>query len=103
MDELEKRLKAEGASITYRQFAKTHHRFTHFGAVEVAREALLRTCRDLGFTICVSCDREHAYCSAPCRVDGRRASALAARQRHQASPEGRLDHRDASALTANLI
>lgn len=35
-----------------------------------------------------------AYCSLPCRRAGRARSLRAAGQRHQQSPEGRLDHRD---------
>ena len=57
------------------------------------RQRVCRTCGTL-FAICLSCDRGHAYCSAACRVEGRRTSARAARGRHQRSPEGRLDHRD---------
>src|SRR2546427_3044160 len=39
MDEMAERLKAQGAAITHRKFAKTDHGFTHFGTVAVAREA----------------------------------------------------------------
>jgi len=56
----------------------------------------LKTCRRCSrpFTICASCDRGHAYCSSACRGAARRGSVRAARRRHRASPEGRLDHRD---------
>ena len=55
-----------------------------------------RICRQCGrlFAICAACDRGHTYCTPPCRTLGRRRSVRAARDRHQRSPEGRLDHRD---------
>jgi len=52
-----------------------------------------RLCRQL-FFLCPACDRGHAYCSLPCRREGRARSVRAAGRRHQQSPEGRLDHRD---------
>ena len=57
------------------------------------RQKTCRTCHRL-FAICVACDRGHAYCSDACRRAGRRRSVAAAKARHQASREGRLDHRD---------
>jgi hypothetical protein len=57
------------------------------------RQRLCRTCHTL-FAICASCDRGHAYCSGACRAAGRRRIVAAAKARHQASVEGRLDHRD---------
>ena len=55
-----------------------------------------RICRQCGrlFAICAACDRGHTYCTPSCRTLGRRRSVRAARDRHQRSPEGRLDHRD---------
>lgn len=46
------------------------------------------------FFICSSCYRGQAYCSPACRDRARRDQCRVARRRHQASPEGRLDHRD---------
>jgi len=46
------------------------------------------------FFICVSCDRGHRYCSRDCRERARRHQCRRANERHQQSPEGRLDHRD---------
>lgn len=46
------------------------------------------------FWICRRCDRGHAYCSDQCRAASRREQRRRARQRHERSPEGRLDHRD---------
>jgi len=55
-----------------------------------------RICRTCGtpFGICRHCDRGHRYCSASCRYQGYRQRRCLANQRHQKSPEGRLDHRD---------
>src|SRR5262244_649683 len=50
-------------------------------------------CRAM-FFICSHCDRGHRYCSHPCRLRSRLEQRRAARQRHQRSVEGRLDHRD---------
>lgn len=52
--------------------------------------------RDCGarFFLCRACDRGQCYCSAPCRRRARTLQRRAARQRHQRSPSGRLDHRD---------
>lgn len=50
------------------------------------------------FYVCRHCDRGQVYCSSRCRTAGRRASQRRARRRHQASPEGRLDHRDRQRL-----
>jgi len=46
------------------------------------------------FFVCRRCDRGQVYCSADCRHQARRQSCRRANARHQASPEGRLDHRD---------
>ena len=46
------------------------------------------------FFVCRHCDRGQVYCSADCRRQARRQSCRRANARHQASPEGRLDHRD---------
>src|SRR5215467_6584811 len=46
------------------------------------------------FWICTRCDRGQRYCSAACRLEGRRQQCRDANRRHQGSPEGRLDHRD---------
>jgi acetyl esterase len=70
MDELARRLGAEGAWVTYRQFAKTDHGFTYFGTVEVAREA---------FELL----REHlttAFASPPNTTRAREQVSVAARQ-----------------------
>jgi len=61
-------------------------------------EALrMRACRGCGalFFLCRCCDRGHAYCGDACRQRGRARSRREARARHQSSPEGRADHRDA--------
>lgn len=52
--------------------------------------------RDCGarFFLCRACDRGQRYCSAACRRRARTLQRRAARQRHQRSPAGRLDHRD---------
>ncbi|MBL8207787.1 MAG: hypothetical protein JNM09_26375 [Blastocatellia bacterium] len=52
--------------------------------------------RDCGarFFLCRACDRGQCYCSAACRRSARTIQRRAARQRHQCSPAGRLDHRD---------
>lgn len=46
------------------------------------------------FLVCRSCDRGQRYCSGPCARVGRTDRQRLARRRHQASPEGLLDHRD---------
>lgn len=46
------------------------------------------------FFLCRACDRGQCYCSAACRRRARTSQRRAARQRHQRSPAGRLDHRD---------
>jgi len=46
------------------------------------------------FWICHSCYRGQRYCSLPCHSETRRRQRREANRRHQASPEGRLDHRD---------
>ena len=58
-----------------------------------ARQKSCRRC-NRPFAICAACDRGHAYCSPGCRAAARQACLRAARRRHRASPEGRLDHRD---------
>jgi hypothetical protein len=57
----------------------------------------MRPCHWCGavFFICRCCDRGHAYCSDECRHLGRTRSKREARARHQSTPEGRADHRDA--------
>ncbi len=46
------------------------------------------------FFLCTHCDRGHRYCSPACSARARREQRRRANQRHQRSPEGRLDHRD---------
>lgn len=46
------------------------------------------------FLICKSCDRGDWYCGDECSTTARRESRRRARAKHQASPEGRADHRD---------
>ena len=46
------------------------------------------------FFLCPACDRGQCYCSAVCRQRARTCQRRTARQRHQRSPAGRLDHRD---------
>jgi len=65
----------------------------HGEAVLRARLCLNRACSAL-FFICAHCDRGQRYCSSPCSNEARVRQHRAANQRHQSSPEGRLDHRD---------
>lgn len=57
-----------------------------------------RFCRAQGcgarFFLCRACDRGQCYCCLACRAQARTQQRRAARQRHQRSPAGRLDHRD---------
>ena len=46
------------------------------------------------FFLCRACDRGQCYCCLACRAQARTQQRRAARQRHQRSPAGRLDHRD---------
>jgi hypothetical protein len=46
------------------------------------------------FFVCRACDRGQRYCSAACRAQARAQQRRTARQRHQRSVAGRLDHRD---------
>ena len=46
------------------------------------------------FWLCRHCDRGQRYCSLTCRAEARLRQRRQANQRHQRSPEGRLDHRD---------
>jgi hypothetical protein len=46
------------------------------------------------FCICRPCYRGHGFCGLPCKVAARTKSKRAARARHRATDEGRLDHRD---------
>ena len=46
------------------------------------------------FWLCPHCDRGQRYCSLACRAHARLRQRRQANQRHQRSPEGRLDHRD---------
>jgi hypothetical protein len=62
-------------------------------AEELMRQRRCGDCERL-FYVCPSCDRGHRYCSERCQAQHRTKSLRAARQRHQLSPEGRLDHRD---------
>jgi hypothetical protein len=57
----------------------------------------MRSCHWCGgsFFICRRCDRGHAYCGERCRRQGYARSRRRARQRHQGSPEGKADHREA--------
>ena len=56
------------------------------------------SCRGAGcetvFTICSSCYRGQAYCGDACRGKARLRQRRRANEKHQKSPEGRLDHRD---------
>lgn len=56
----------------------------------------MRECGGCGewFGVCRPCDRGQRYCSEECRSEARDGQLSAARLRHQASPEGRADHRD---------
>ena len=47
------------------------------------------------FRVCPACDSGRSYCGEACQQEKRTQVKRAARARHQASPEGRLDHRDA--------
>lgn len=51
------------------------------------------TCR-AQFFLCAACDHGQRYCSPACRSGARTLQRRAARQRHQRSLAGRLDHRD---------
>jgi hypothetical protein len=55
-------------------------------------------CRAAGcgarFFLCRACDRGQRYCCAACRQQARAQQRRVARQRHQQSSAGRLDHRD---------
>ena len=46
------------------------------------------------FYVCRACDRGQSYCGEECRSAKRTADKRRARAVHQASEEGRLDHRD---------
>lgn len=46
------------------------------------------------FFLCRACDRGQGYCSARCRAQARAQQLRSARQRHQRSAAGRLDHRE---------
>ena len=56
------------------------------------------SCRGAGcetvFTICSSCYRGQVYCGDACRGKARLRQRRRANEKHQKSPEGRLDHRD---------
>lgn len=60
---------------------------------EAYRELDCRWCTRR-FYVCRSCFRGQAYCGDACAAEGYRAVQDEARARHQASEEGRLDHRD---------
>jgi hypothetical protein len=47
------------------------------------------------FYACSDCDRGQLYCPGSCKEDARTLSKRGARARHQDSPEGREDHREA--------
>lgn len=47
------------------------------------------------FYACSNCDHGQLYCPGSCKEDARTLSKRAARTRHQESPEGREDHREA--------
>lgn len=53
-------------------------------------------CRHCGtiFLICRPCYRGHRYCGEYCQENGYKARRRAARRKHEASTEGRQDHRD---------
>lgn len=59
----------------------------------VFRHRICRGCNAV-FSICRSCDRGQCYCSSGCRLPALREQRRRANRRHQASIEGRLDHRD---------
>lgn len=46
------------------------------------------------FAMCRPCYRGHVFCSRVCAGRSRRFSQRESRRKHQASPDGRLDHRD---------
>ena len=57
------------------------------------RQASCAACRRI-FNVCRPHDRGQMYCSQPCRKKARQRVCRAARARHQATDEGRRDHRD---------
>jgi len=61
--------------------------------VLVQRTCLRKDCLAT-FFLCSHCDRGHRYCSPECSGHAKREQRRRANQRHQRSPEGRLDHRD---------
>ena len=61
--------------------------------MEGLRQVACAGCRSI-FFICRRCDRGQIYCGIGCRVRGRRQAQARANARHQASDEGRADHRD---------
>ena len=62
------------------------------GVVQVER-LRCALCKAL-FSVCTSCFRGQAYCSASCRATSARAIRRAATDRDQKCEEGRKDHRD---------
>jgi hypothetical protein len=60
---------------------------------ESLRPELCAQCREI-FHLCRRHDWRQIYCGDRCRTDGYRAAHRRANARHQASDEGRLDHRD---------
>lgn len=61
--------------------------------MEPLRQAQCAGCTRI-FFVCRRCERGQIYCSPECREQGRRRAHSRANARHQASEEGRLDHRD---------
>lgn len=63
------------------------------GTVLLQRTCLRADCLAT-FFLCSHCYRGHRYCSGECSARARREQRRRASQRHQRTPEGRLDHRD---------
>jgi len=61
--------------------------------LKLFREKRCHWCKGL-FFICPPCDRGHGYCRDRCRELGRRAVRRRIRAFHQATEDGRADHRD---------
>jgi hypothetical protein len=65
----------------------------HEGGVEVGREGRCPWCKRI-FYICRCCDRGQVYCGPEHPDAGQRGCRRRSNALHQASPEGRDDHRD---------
>jgi hypothetical protein len=65
----------------------------HDGGAEVGREARCPWCKQV-FFVCRGCDQGQVYCLPEHRDAARRETCRRSKAVHQASPEGRDDHRD---------